>query len=543
MEFVRNEVDTLYHEMVVDAMGAQSEYNDGPIAKEPNTKAREFYDLLHAAEVLIGARGQDVTVLSWMAEMLNMKTIYNMSTANWEMALSLSRKLLSPEDQEKVPKDFYSAKKMINVRGLGYKKIDICVNDCFWYYDEQSKNLTACPMCRESRYEPKNISAIRQKDVPRKSLWYLPITPRLQRLYMSRKATEHLTWHLKCREDADKVIHPTASEAWKHFDETHPTFVDEPRNVRLGLCTDGFNPFGCSTTPYSCWPVFLTVYNLPSELCMKSKHLFLAMIIAGPKSPRKNIDVMLRPLIDELKELWTNGELRFPDGYASNIARCVNMQELRLFGMKSHDCHVFMQRLLPIAFRDFLIDEVWGPLTEMSNFFRALTAPIIQVSNMEMWEEKIVETICKLEKVFPPAFFDSMEYLAIHLPYEAKVGGPVQFRWMYPFERKMHDLKKTMLNKNRVEASICESNILSGISFFCSHYFGSNIETRLNRQPRNIVGVNDDMDNCLSVFKHQGQPLGGEMPMRALSPKELKAAELYVLLNNEEVNPWIAYVL
>ncbi|GKV07187.1 hypothetical protein SLEP1_g18986 [Rubroshorea leprosula] len=59
-------------------------------------------------------------------------------------------------------------------------------------------------------------------------------------------------------------------------------------------------------------------------------------------------------------------ELRFPDGYASNIARCVNMQELRLFGMKSPDCHVFMQRLLPIAFRDFLIDEVWGPLTEMS---------------------------------------------------------------------------------------------------------------------------------------------------------------------------------
>ncbi|GLU13197.1 hypothetical protein SLE2022_298420 [Rubroshorea leprosula] len=101
------------------------------------------------------------------------------------------------------------------------------------------------------------------------------------------------------------------------------------------------------------------------------------------------------------------------------------MQELRLFGMKSHDCHVFMQRLLPIAFYDFLIDEVWGPLTKISNFFRALTAPIIQISNMEMWEDKIVETICKLEKVFSPSFFDSMEHLAIHLPCEATVGGPV----------------------------------------------------------------------------------------------------------------------
>ncbi|GLT98750.1 hypothetical protein SLE2022_162360 [Rubroshorea leprosula] len=48
MEFVRNEVD---------AMGAQSEYNEGPMAEEPNSKARKFYDLLHAAEVHIGAGG------------------------------------------------------------------------------------------------------------------------------------------------------------------------------------------------------------------------------------------------------------------------------------------------------------------------------------------------------------------------------------------------------------------------------------------------------------------------------------------------------
>ncbi|GLT36758.1 hypothetical protein SLA2020_111160 [Shorea laevis] len=124
---------------------------------------------------------------------------------------------------------------------------------------------------------------------------------------MSRKIAKHMTWHLKCCEDADEVIHLVGSEAWKHFDQTHPTFAEEPRNVRLGLYTDGFNPFGCSATPYSCWPVFLTVYNLPPKLCMKSEHIFLATIIAGSKSPRKNIDVMLRPLIDELKELWTNG--------------------------------------------------------------------------------------------------------------------------------------------------------------------------------------------------------------------------------------------
>ena len=34
--------------------------------------------------------------------------------------------------------------------------------------------------------------------------------------------------------------------------------------------------------------------------------------------------------------------LRYLDGYASNLAQCVDMQKLKLFGMKNHDCHVFM---------------------------------------------------------------------------------------------------------------------------------------------------------------------------------------------------------
>jgi hypothetical protein len=46
--------------------------------------------------------------------------------------------------------------------------------------------------------------------------------------------------------------------------------------------------------------------------------------------------------------------LHFLDGHASNISRLVNMEECRLYGMKSHGCHVFMQTLIPLAFRDLL---------------------------------------------------------------------------------------------------------------------------------------------------------------------------------------------
>ncbi|KAL0355743.1 UNVERIFIED_CONTAM: hypothetical protein Sradi_4021200, partial [Sesamum radiatum] len=79
------------------------------------------------------------------------------------------------------------------------------------------------------------------------------------------------------------------------------------RNVRLGLCTDGFSPFGNSSTPYSCWPVIITVYNLPPWMCMQEPFMFLNMVISGPMSPGKDIDEYLRPLIDELKIVWTTG--------------------------------------------------------------------------------------------------------------------------------------------------------------------------------------------------------------------------------------------
>jgi len=106
-------------------------------------------------------------------------------------------------------------------------------------------------------------------------------------------------------------VHPSDGEAWKHFNSVHPHFSAESRNVSLGLCTDGFNPFGSFVAPYSCWPVILTVYNLPPGMCMRLEFIFLSMVIPGPSSPRRNIHVCLRPLIDELTQLWSSGALTY----------------------------------------------------------------------------------------------------------------------------------------------------------------------------------------------------------------------------------------
>ena len=127
--------------------------------------------------------------------------------------------------------------------------------------------------------------------------------------------------------------------------------------------------------------------------------------------------------------------LCFLDRHASNISRLVNTEECRLYGMKSHDYHVFMQTLISLAFRDLLPKGIWDALTEISHFFRDICSRKLNVDHIERLETNIVETICKLEMIFPPSFFDSMEHLFVHLLFEVKVGGPVEYRWMYPFER------------------------------------------------------------------------------------------------------------
>ena len=74
-----------------------------------------------------------------------------------------------------------------------------------------------------------------------------------------------------------------------------------------------------------------------------------------------------------------------------------------------------------------------------------------------------------------------MEYLVIHLAYEARMGGPVQYRWMYSFERYMHILKKKIKNKVQIEGSIVEAYIIKEILNFSRHYFNPNVQTKLTQ--------------------------------------------------------------
>ncbi|KAL9679793.1 hypothetical protein QQ045_017662 [Rhodiola kirilowii] len=126
---------------------------------------------------------------------------------------------------------------------------------------------------------------------------------------MSPYIAEEMRWHAKKRgKDGDNdLIHPRDGEAWKNFNKEFSEFAHEIRNVRIGLSTDGFNPFGVLGLSHSTWPIIVMPYNLPPWMCMKKEFNILAMLISGPKSPGKCLNVFMRPLIDELKMLWNTG--------------------------------------------------------------------------------------------------------------------------------------------------------------------------------------------------------------------------------------------
>ena len=94
-----------------------------------------------------------------------------------------------------------------------------------------------------------------------------------------------------------------------------------------------------------------------------------------------------------------------------------------------------MQQLLPLAVRRALPKNVVEALIELTNFFRQLCSKVNTTSDLEKIQDRIAITLCCLEKIFPPSFFDIMEHLPIHLADEALIAGAIQFRWMYPIER------------------------------------------------------------------------------------------------------------
>ena len=123
----------------------------------------------------------------------------------------------------------------------------------------------------------------------------------------------------------------------------------------------------------------------------KRKRLDVQVVEEGDGSVREVLSPTPYVLTKDQRRMlceWIR-TLNFSDGYASNLGRCVDMKNAVLHNMKSHDCHVFMQRLLSLAFRDILPTNMWKVLTELSQFFRDLCASRLHVDDVLRLEKNL----------------------------------------------------------------------------------------------------------------------------------------------------------
>ncbi|KAJ0949660.1 hypothetical protein HanRHA438_Chr01g0041051 [Helianthus annuus] len=689
--------------------------------------------------------------LSGLAKLMHMKVINKWTDSSFDQLLEFLRVALPKEN--KIPASHYEAKKKMSKIGLGYEKIHACVNDCALFWKENAE-MENCPVCNEGRWIDKNTKG---KKIAKKVLRYFPLTPRLRRMYSCRFIAKDMIWHYTGRSTDGMMRHPVDGKAWQEFDKSYPEFAQEPRNVRLGLAADGFNPFSNSTQAYSMWPVVLTNYNTPPWLCMKESSFMLTLLIPGPKSPGKDIDVFLRPLVDELKMLWNEGVqmrdastktvfkmraallwtindyparsslsgwsgqgykacatcnedtpscpinnkiafvghrrflrrqhklrqdlsfdgkketrrpprpltnarileqldrlpdrvpgkhsrhggvkrkrasfelnwtkrsiffeleywsslllkhnldvmhveknvaesllgtllmnekskdthkarqdlekmgirenlwltknnnkvnqphapysfttdgrehfcefirgVRLPDGFGSNFKNKVLSNNSNITGLKSHDYHILMQRLLPIGVRAGVPTNVSTAITDLCTLFQKICARSLDVEDMYKQEKNVVNILCNLELVYPPAFFDIMVHLVLHLPQEAILGGPVYMRWMYPFERYMKKLKGYLRNKARPEGSIAEGYVADEALTFCSMYL-EGIQTKFNHPDRNADA--DIPKRHLHVFSSQCRPMS-KVEILDLSEEANKSLHYFVLNNCHEIEDY-----
>ncbi|CAN6707929.1 unnamed protein product [Malus baccata var. baccata] len=165
---------------------------------------KNYEKLLKNAKQELYPGCKNFSVLTSIVELMHGKIKFRLSNKCFDYFLGVIKMMLPRENC--FPEDHKSAQKVLKGLGLGYEKIHACI--------------------------------------PQKVMRYLPLKPRLQRLYMSMHTATDMRWHKEGRVNDNVMRHPADGEAWKEFDRMYPDFAADPRNVRLGLATDGFNPFG-----------------------------------------------------------------------------------------------------------------------------------------------------------------------------------------------------------------------------------------------------------------------------------------------------------
>jgi hypothetical protein len=258
--------------------------------------------------------------------------------------------------------------------------------------------------------------------------------------------------------------------------------------------------------------------------------------VKGPRWTKRKAPFC--PSRTERREIfqWIVDCLFFPDGYAANWMRGANLETLRVHGLKSHDYHVWLERIMPIMIRGYVDEQTWLVLAELSYFFRQLCAKELDREVVKKLDKQAPELLCKLEMLLPPGFFNPMQHMILHLPKEALLGSTVQTRWQYGPERETKKLREQTGNKCKIEPCIAEATLNKEVSNFTTKYYDENIPTQHNPILRYNAANPDDVPK-LGIFIGLGGTSRGSKRRKITNP-EWGLIHSYVLKSMEEVKPY-----
>ncbi|KAK1645350.1 hypothetical protein QYE76_063155 [Lolium multiflorum] len=198
-------------------------------------------------------------------------------------------------------------------------------------------------------------------------------------------------------------------------------------------------------------------------------------------------------------------------------------------GMKSHDCHVMMTQILPVAIRGIMDDHVRATLTGLCNFFDVITRKSISVKKLARLQEEIVVILCEMEMYFPPAFFDVMVHLLVHIMDDIVSLGPAFLHNMMPFERMNGVIKGYVRNRSHPDGSIVQGWLTEECISFCTNYLDIEDPVGLpqNKHLRRFEGVG---------HKNGRKELHVHMSGRT---SDFDRANLVALQHIDLIDPWL----
>ena len=110
-------------------------------------------------------------------------------------------------------------------------------------------------------------------------------------------------WILRTSKNPHVMVDIYDGQIWKdNLVINSRPFLSQPNNLGLSLNVDWFQPFQHSS--YSVGVVYIVILNLPREVRYLPRNVIVVGVIPGPKEPKKTINTILQPLVEDLLALW-----------------------------------------------------------------------------------------------------------------------------------------------------------------------------------------------------------------------------------------------